>query len=123
MVDSQQDQIDRIGEATDYSRANTRAGLEQIHQTVWGLCGERPAEKPISRDELRVQEEFKWSMPFETISDDMRAVHRDVMKFGTALLEDIKENVEMNGMTCAPIGFGYQEPVEERRRDRKVSFR
>jgi hypothetical protein len=90
LVDSQQEQIDKVAETTEYSKSNTRAGLEKIQQSVLGLCGPVSTSEQPKEGELRGGEKFKWSMPFETISDDMRAVQQDVLKFGRDLMEDLQ---------------------------------
>lgn len=123
LVDGQQEQIDKLAENTDEARANTRSGLEQIQQSVLGLCGPvdvtSPPRKETRPDGVRVSEEFKWSMPFETISDDMRAVQQDVIKFGRNLMEDLQENVQTieNPISgCGPAAFGCQPGEKPARR-------
>jgi hypothetical protein len=109
LVDSQQEQIDKVAEQTEEAKETTRSGLEHIQQSVMGLCGPVSSSDPKNNDfqKLRVGEEFKWTMPFETISDDMRASAQDVFKFGRDILEDIQENVETmeNPIACAPVTF------------------
>lgn len=48
LVDTQQDQIDRIGEAAEESKARTKSGLEHIQQGILALCG--PSEASIDQD-------------------------------------------------------------------------
>ena len=48
MVDSQQNQIDRIGEVAEESKARTQSGLEHIQQGLLALCG--PTEASIDAD-------------------------------------------------------------------------
>jgi hypothetical protein len=127
LVDSQQEQIDNIADTTEYSKSNTRSGLEHIQQSVLGLCGPVSTSKQPEEGDLRVEEEFKWSMPFETISDDMRAVQQDVLKFGRNLMEDLQENVQNKiienpgGLGCAPIEFDCQDMGAERTTDTRLS--
>ena len=101
MVDDQQEQIDNIADNAGYSRAATQAGAEHIHQYAEGLCGplnvmdERSttvAQEETART-LRVGEDFEWTMPFETIRDDMRAVQQDVLQFGKILVNELQTNV------------------------------
>ena len=71
------------------------SGFDKIQESSWGLCGgsvpTQPASKadvPRLRPKLRVDEEFNWSMPFETITDDMRDVQQDIIQ----VMEDLQEN-------------------------------
>jgi hypothetical protein len=105
LVDSQQEQIDKVAEQTEEAKETTRSGLEHIQQSVMGLCGPVSSRDPMKNDtqKLRIGEEFNWTMPFETISDDMRASAQDVLKFGRDILEDI-ETME-NPIACSPVAF------------------
>ena len=106
LVDGQQEQIDRIAETMDYSKGNTRAGLEEIQKSTWGLCGSHAAStsKQTSAGDSRGGEEFKWSMHFETIGDDMR-------RLGRNLMVDLQENVQIslieNAGGCGPVNCGH----------------
>jgi hypothetical protein len=94
LVDGQQEQIDKVAEGTEESKAHTKAGLEHIQQGILGMCGPMSTSEECPKDGVRVGEEFQWSMPFETLGGDMLAVHQDVMRFGRNLMEDLQENVQ-----------------------------
>jgi hypothetical protein len=70
-------------------------------------CGPVSLSDPKNNNfqKLPVREEFKWTLPFETISNDMQASAQDILKFGRDILEDIQENVETmeNPIACAPV--------------------
>jgi hypothetical protein len=103
LVDGQQEQIDKIAEGTEESKANTKDGLHEIRHGFFGLCvplngqvaeGDEQQDQPKAGEEgFRVQENFQWSMPFETLADDMRAVHADVIKFGQGMMDDLQDHV------------------------------
>lgn len=116
MVDDQQDQIDRIAEATEESKANTRQGLEQVKHGIFGLCvplGGEEGDKKEREQGYRVQEEFKWSMPFETLGDDMRAVTDDVFQFGRGFIEDLQDTLVQGRLSGCSQNFDCQEPTEQ----------
>lgn len=118
MVDDQQDQIDRIGDATDEAKANTRSGLEHVQYGFAGLCGPLggggggQVDKKPTEEGYRVQEEFKWSMPFETLGDDMRAVQADVFQFGRELIEDLQDTMIQGRLSVCSQNFDCNEQVE-----------
>jgi hypothetical protein len=110
LVEGQQEQIDGIADRNEDSRARTQSGLEQIQQAALGMCGplnQSTDTRKVKDGDLRVEEEFKWTMPFETISDDMRAVREDVVKFGIDLMEDMQVDVDSNPIACAPVSFDF----------------
>ena len=119
MVDDQQDQIDRIAEATEESKANTRQGFEQVKHGIFGLCvplgGQR--DKKESEESNRGKEEFKWSIPFETLGDDIRAVQNDVFQFGRDFMEDIQDTIVQGRLSGCSQNFDCQEPREQVRFD------
>lgn len=41
LVDGQQEQIDKLGEHAEETKANTKAGLEQFQYRMWKMCGEQ----------------------------------------------------------------------------------
>ena len=118
-MDGQQEQIDKISKENGDSKARTKSGLEQIQQVALGMCG--PLNKTFEQSttdsttkksqqkerDFRVGEEFKWTMPFETISDDIRAVQQDVVRFGRDLVDDL--DVDSNPLTCAPINLDCRQ--------------
>lgn len=57
-------------------------------------------DDPTFSKNYRVDEHFSWTMPFETIQDDLRSVHMDVMKLGKELVEDFQQNVNQSGCSC-----------------------
>ena len=119
LVDGQQEKIDTIADQNEDSKARTQSGYEQIHMSIFGMCGplngssfvvsdhddnnkkaiqpqhHHQQQQPLSEannggDNYRVEEEFKWTMPFETISDDIQAVQEDVFRL-------IEENFQKIG--------------------------
>ena len=119
MVDDQQDQIDRIAEATEESKANTRQGFEHVKHGIFGLCvplgGQ--SDKKESEEHYRVQEEFTWSMPFETLGDDIKAVKDDVFRFGRDFMEDIQDTIVQGRLSGCSQNFDCQEPTQQVRFD------
>jgi hypothetical protein len=41
LVDGQQEQIDKLEEHAEETKANTKAGLEQFQYTMWKMCGQQ----------------------------------------------------------------------------------
>ena len=76
---------------------------------MWGMCGPiTDSEERPNRGNFRVEEEFKWSMPFETIGDDMRAIHADVVRFIGGLQHNMQERI-IEDAVCAPMRCGCQD--------------
>lgn len=119
LVDDQQDQINRIAEATEESKANTRQGFEHVKHGLFGLCaplgGQLDKKEP---DEgYRVKEEFKWSMPFETLGDDIRAVKNDVFQIGRGFIEDLQDTIVQGRLSGCSQNFNCHEPSDQVRFD------
>jgi len=107
MVDKQQSPIDQLEDAAVYAKQNTEAGLEQIKQSHMGFfsCGQVEDVEDISSNRqrsvqqrssrlsksspYRVEEDFHWGMPFETLGEDMKAVQKDVAVFGKKLFTNM----------------------------------
>jgi hypothetical protein len=51
------------------------------------LEGEEKQESPFLRPEIRKGEVFDWFMPFENIGEDMKSVHRDIVRMGKDILQ------------------------------------
>ena len=47
LVDDQQEQIDRLVENVEESKANTRQGMEHIHEAISGMCGQHKAGQDV----------------------------------------------------------------------------
>jgi hypothetical protein len=123
LVDGQQEQIEKIGEGTEEAKANTKEGLNQVRHGFFGMCvplttdGEAAVDEETTTQEaaaeteagFRVQEDFRWSMPFETLGDDMRAVHADVLKFGQGLMDDLQDQVAEGPLSGCSPAFDCQE--------------
>lgn len=95
LVDGQQEQIDKIAEATEESRANARSGLDEIQNGILGLCG--PVVNSNIADGQKDNGNIasdEWRVPFETLRDDLISMRTDVHKFGQRLMDDIQDNVQ-----------------------------
>jgi len=122
MVDGQQEQIDKVAENMDEAKINTRAGLGQVQQGFLNFCG--PVDGVIDEDiqmaqrgeeGYRVNEEFQWTMPFETLGDDMMAVQADVLRFGRDLVEGrlLETGCSAQAFECHDqFGCETEEPAE-----------
>lgn len=116
LVDGQQEQIDKIAEGTEESKANTKQGLHAVrHGFLAGMCvplnhsdqvleEKKDGEEPQDGAGFRVDEDFRWSMPFETLGDDMRAVQADVLQFGHDFLEDLQDSVAQGRLSGCSSG-------------------
>lgn len=91
IVQDQQEQIDKVEDHICDAKATTRAGVDQLQQR-FPYCGnidlngsgkdkrERPAH-------IRTEEEFRWSMPFETMGEDIKeVVQKDIMGLGSDII-------------------------------------
>lgn len=127
LVDGQQEQIDKIAEGTEESKANTKDGLHSVQNGFFAMCvplngqvdgddgkkkdrniGVAATNKNSTKDGeegFRVQEDFRWTMPFETLGSDMRAVQADVVKFSQELMEDLQENVVQGRLSGCSQAF------------------
>ena len=70
------------------------------------------ASAKLKRGDLRVEEEFKWTMPFETLGDDMQAVREDVFR----LIEDFSMDGDSSSpmgsaISCSSLNFGHFKPT------------
>ena len=101
LVDNQQENIDKIADSVERATGDTRAGFDRIRQSSVGLCGmlepvsprkENTGKKP--KHNFRVAEEFKWSMPFETINEDINDVKQDLMQVANDLMDELQENIK-----------------------------
>lgn len=131
-MDGQQEQVDKVQDHINYSKAATQVGAERIHDAAIGICGqvdeamedEQAKERRLEAcRNVRVEEEFNWKMPFETMHDDMRAVQKDVMQFGKDLIDDLKENVHnldapgpfscsSSSIQSLGVNFACHEPMQ-----------
>lgn len=122
MVDGQQDQIDQIAERVGDSKSNTRAGLHSVRNGFFSslLC---VPDESIVLDELkhekeghfRVNEDFVWTMPFETLGDDMRSVQADVFRCGRDVVDDLHDRVPVAKLLesgCSDRAFECQEQFD-----------
>lgn len=102
---SQQDQVDQIEYHARNARAHTECGADEIQKQNLGyMCGalnvqEGEMFKNIGSrqgDPTTVQEELKWSTPFETITDDFKdVVHNDLLSFGKDIVVSSKQKISV----------------------------
>lgn len=81
---------------------------------------ESPGEEPTCSKNNAVDRDFSWTMPFETIQDDLRSVHVGVMQLGKELVEDFQQKAQQSimqrsdGMGCSCVSMGnYDSQVEQ----------
>ena len=100
IVDGQQDDIDALDDSVRDSKASVDAGYEQIsclmdRQHLCGAMsfgmddlydGEEKLEHSLSPPVLEKGQSFDWYMPFETLGEDMSAVHRDIVGLGKDII-------------------------------------
>ena len=104
LVNGQQDHIDKLEDDANYSNANVKSGYDEFtcymdrQNGLNTFCGEmnewgqtEDSSKGTSmRDpttnefgpKLRINENFYWSMPFETMKEDWQSVQHDFMGIG-----------------------------------------
>ena len=87
--------------------ATTRAGVDHLQQK-FPYCGNTD-ENDNTGDEtprLRTEEEFRWSMPFETMGADIKeVVQKDILGLGNDLISMTKSPSVMRAtslLQCAP---------------------
>lgn len=86
IVQDQQEQIDKVGDHIGDAKATTRAGVDRLRQE-FPYCGNVDFSEPATRPKVRTDEEFRWSMPFETIGDDIReVVQHDLVGLGNDII-------------------------------------
>ena len=104
LVDKQQELVEKVAETIDNSKTDTRSGLKYVQYSGFRMCGalsptadvEESPHRRTPRDtksKLRVDEDFKWTMPFETIGDDVKDVHHDIMNVAQNLMNGLQENM------------------------------
>ena len=86
LVDGQQEQIDHLVDKVEESKANTRQGLEHIHESIQGMCG------PHNAGDSKKATDY-WSMD-------------DVLDFATACQSTIHTNIVEKGI-CSPPGHDF----------------
>lgn len=108
IVENQQEQINDVGDNIRYSRANAECGLEHITRANAPSClhiafeqRREPAPEFVS------DPDFRWSMPFETIGEDMKSVHEDIVGLGKDILRYSARTKLLGGRTpmlrCASV--------------------
>jgi hypothetical protein len=103
LVERQQEQVDQLEGDIDFATVNVKRGSDEIYcygkrQNAF-LCGAMDGcgndddndvaitmsfDKPS--DQLRVSENFYWSMPFETMTEDIQSVKNDIVGMGKKLI-------------------------------------
>lgn len=87
IVETQQDQINEIGDSIGYSRANAECGLEHVTQANAPSCLDIAFEQRREAAPESVSDpDFRWSTPFETIGEDMKSVQNDILGLGKDIL-------------------------------------
>lgn len=116
LVDGQQENINRLEEHIDFANANVEAGANEIEcfsKRDLFMCGamddgcgsddNSTFGRPVSftddkhLDGVRVSENFYWSMPFETLKEDMTSVQNDILLLGKSIVSKSK-NLECNNL-------------------------
>lgn len=83
--------------------ANTRAGVNHL-QRKFPYCGHMETERDESNKppKLRTGEEFRWTMPFETMGEDIKeVVQKDILGLGSDI---ISLTSSRNILQCASTG-------------------
>lgn len=119
LVNEQQDQINHLDQVTEDAKANTHDGLKQVQARVFGMClGEGHVDDVVEQsiqaqknkeEGFRVDENFDWGMPFETLGKDLLSVQADVVKFGQGLWEEINGTVVEGQISGCTNGFGCHD--------------
>jgi hypothetical protein len=103
IVQDQQEQIDAVEVQLNGAAATTRAGVDHLQQK-FPYCGNTAQNDETPR--LRTEEEFRWSMPFETMGADIKeVVQKDILGLGNDLISMTKTPSMMRAtslLQCAP---------------------
>jgi len=71
------------------AKETTRAGVDRL-QKKFPYCGDAEKDGKKKREtppKLRTEEEFHWSMPFETMGEDIKeVVQKDIMGLGNDII-------------------------------------
>ena len=109
LVGNQQELVDQLADNLDNSKNNTRSGLGYLQNPKGGkrevsanatTSATIPTLKRTnqkSKSKLRVNEDFKWTMPFETISDDVLDVQKDIIKVmnvAKSILDGMQDSIQ-----------------------------
>jgi hypothetical protein len=101
LVERQQEQIDDMEDNASYSAANIKRGTDEYicyskkqNDIMCGAlngCGDDDdvaitMSYDLPPDGLRVSENFYWSMPLETMTQDLRSVKNDILAMGKDLI-------------------------------------
>lgn len=89
IVHTQQDQIDTIEDNIRYARAGAECGNDHLKRANGPSCFDIAMEgyKGNDPDVKNIEDsDFRWSMPFETLKEDMKSVQRDLIDLGRDIL-------------------------------------
>ena len=82
----QQEQIVQVEDHIMDAAANARAGVDHIQQK-FPYCGNMESENRSKPPRLRTGEEFRWTMPFETMGEDIKeVVQKDILGLGSDII-------------------------------------
>jgi hypothetical protein len=88
IVQNQQEQINQVENHIEEGKEYTRAGLDQL-QRKFPYCGAALAEDEPRDAPPRyiTEEEFHWTLPFQTLGEDMKeVVQKDIMGLGKDII-------------------------------------
>lgn len=101
-MDEQQEQIDRVEDNMRNARAYAESGAEQIHRARMGFCGALDQTRsfpssnfmrdpPPPEEAERQEDNFRWTLPLETLREDMIEVKKDLEGLGADIFKSGKK--------------------------------
>ena len=111
IVQDQQEQIDKVEDQINDAKETTRAGVDRI-QRKFPFCGDYGMDddgddKAEAPPKLRTEEEFRWSMPFETMGEDIKElVQKDIMGLGNDIISMTRAS---SMLQCSPADAEFAD--------------
>lgn len=106
MLEGQQEQVDAVEDNIIDAKGNTDWGFHHIERAKFPFCGPIAGsdllEERTPPPQIVREEDFRWSMPFETMKDDMLEVQKDIVGLGQDIVRTSHRKLQATGMLkCA----------------------
>lgn len=110
LVKDQQETIDQVEDKISDAKTTTRAGVDHLQKAFPFSCGVDTTTNDDDDNnnnannrpppQIRTDEEFRWSMPFETMGQDIReVVEKDIIGLGNDVVIAMSRSQSMKRAT------------------------
>mmetsp|Transcript_17701 Transcript_17701/g.27103 ORF Transcript_17701/g.27103 Transcript_17701/m.27103 type:complete len:241 (-) Transcript_17701:44-766(-) len=99
IVSSQQERVDRVENMLNEAQAYTGAGLEESQQAnrpynLFASVSDDDSSIRSDENHKKAERKFRWTLPFETLEEDLREVTRDLEGLGSDLVTSSKAHLK-----------------------------